>query len=68
MPLSEELRELVLVGASSIEIKRKAMELGMKTLRLSGLAKVREGATTIEEIVRVTMSDEGQAPKSEATV
>ena len=67
MPLSEELRELVLVGASSIEIKRKAMTLGMKTLRLSGLSKVREGATTIEEIVRVTMSDEA-GPKTEASV
>ena len=68
MPLSEELRELVLIGASSIEIKRKAMTLGMKTLRLSGLSKVREGATTIEEIVRVTMSDEAPAPKGEASI
>jgi type IV pilus assembly protein PilB len=68
MPLSEELRELVLIGASSIEIKRKAMTLGMKTLRLSGLSKVREGATTIEEIVRVTMSDEAPAPKGAASI
>jgi type IV pilus assembly protein PilB len=57
LPMREEIREAVLVGASALEIKRKAISLGMKTLRQSGLAKVREGATTIEEIVRVTISD-----------
>jgi type IV pilus assembly protein PilB len=57
LPMGEEVREAVLVGASALDIKRKAVSLGMKTLRQSGLAKVREGATTIEEIVRVTVSD-----------
>ena len=57
LPMREEIREAVLVGASALDIKRKAMSLGMKTLRQSGLGKVREGATTIEEIVRVTVSD-----------
>jgi type IV pilus assembly protein PilB len=57
LPMREEIREAVLVGASALEIKRKAISLGMKTLRQSGLGKVREGATTIEEIVRVTVSD-----------
>ncbi len=57
LPMREEVREAVLVGASALEIKRKAISFGMKTLRQSGLAKVREGATTIEEIVRVTVSD-----------
>jgi type IV pilus assembly protein PilB len=57
LPMSEEIREAVLVGASALEIKRKAVSLGMKTLRQSGLGKVREGETTIEEVVRVTVSD-----------
>ncbi len=57
MPLYEELRDLVLSGASSSEIKRMAMGLGMKTLRQSALTKVREGLTTVEEVARVTMAD-----------
>jgi type IV pilus assembly protein PilB len=57
MPMSEELRSLVLNGASATEIKRTAIALGMKTLRMSGLSKLKEGQTTIEEVVRVTMAD-----------
>jgi type IV pilus assembly protein PilB len=57
MPMSEELRSLVLNGASATEIKRTAISLGMKTLRGSGLTKLREGATTVEEVLRVTMAD-----------
>jgi type IV pilus assembly protein PilB len=55
MEMSEELRELVLVGASSLELKKKSIELGMITLRRSGLIKVREGLTTIEEVVKETV-------------
>jgi type IV pilus assembly protein PilB len=57
MPMSDEMRELVLNGASATEIKRGAMALGMKTLRRSGINKLKEGITTISEIVRVTMPD-----------
>jgi type IV pilus assembly protein PilB len=57
MPNYEEIRDLVLASANSIEIKRAAMRKGMKTLRQSGLSKVAEGVTTIEEILRVTMAD-----------
>ncbi len=57
MPLYEEIRELVLSGASTPEIKRAAMSRGVKTLRQSGLTKVREGITTLEEVMRVTMAD-----------
>jgi type IV pilus assembly protein PilB len=57
MPMSEEIRDQVLNGASASEIKRCAMSLGMKTLRQSGLGKLREGVTTVEEVVRVTMPD-----------
>jgi type IV pilus assembly protein PilB len=57
MPLSDELRDLVLNGASASEIKRCAVGLGMKTLRQSGLGKLKEGVTTVGEVVRVTMPD-----------
>ena len=57
LAVSDELRELVLVGASAMDIKRRAISLGMKTLRASGLSKVAEGVTTIEEILRVTTGD-----------
>ena len=57
MPVSEELRELVLNGASATDVKKTAIALGMMTLRQSGLLKLRQGQTTIEEVIRVTMAD-----------
>lgn len=57
MPISEEIRDLVLSGATVVEIKRAAIRQGVKTLRQSGLTKVREGITTVEEVLRVTMAD-----------
>jgi len=57
MPIGEELRELILQGASSDEIKKKVMSLRMKTLRMSGLQKVKEGVTTVEEVVNTTFKD-----------
>jgi type IV pilus assembly protein PilB len=55
MEVTEELRELILVGASGLELKRKAVEEGMITLRRSGLRKVMAGVTTIEEVARETV-------------
>jgi len=55
MEIGEELRELILVGASGLELRRKAVEEGMITLRRSGLHKVMEGVTTIEEVARETV-------------
>jgi len=55
MEVTDELRELVLVGASALELRRKAIEEGMITLRQSGLRKVRDGMTTIEEVARETV-------------
>jgi type IV pilus assembly protein PilB len=55
MEVSEELRELILVGASGLEIRRKAVDEGMITLRQSGLRKVKDGVTSIEEVVRETV-------------
>ena len=55
MEINDELRELILVGASSMELKKKAIENGMITLRRSGLCKIMLGQTTMEEVVRETM-------------
>ena len=58
MEITEELRELILVGASALELRRKAVEEGMITLRGSGLQKVMDGVTTIEEVARETVKYE----------
>lgn len=55
MEITDELRELIIIGASAIELRRKAIELGMITLRGSGLCKIRDGITTIEEVVKETV-------------
>jgi len=57
MPISERIRDLILQGASTGEIKSAAVEGGMSTLRRSGLEKVASGQTTIEEVMRVTFAD-----------
>jgi type IV pilus assembly protein PilB len=55
MEITDELRELILVGASALELRRKAIEEGMITLRGSGLRKIKDGVTTIEEVLRETV-------------
>lgn len=55
MEVNDELRELIIIGASSIELRKKAIEGGMITLRGSGLAKLRQGITTVEEVVKETV-------------
>jgi len=55
MEIDDELRELILVGASAVELKKKAIERGMITLRRSGLIKAMAGVTTLEEIARETV-------------
>jgi type IV pilus assembly protein PilB len=55
MEVDDSIRDLVLVGASSGELKKKAIENGMITLRRSGLQKVIDGVTTLEEVVRETV-------------
>lgn len=57
MPVKEEIKELILQGASALDIKRTAIKLGMKTLRMSGLSKVKEGLTSLEEVVGTTFAD-----------
>src|SRR6202162_3428361 len=58
MEINDELRELILVGASALELKKKAIEQGMITLRRSGLIKVALGQTTMEEVLRETVLEE----------
>lgn len=54
LPVTEQIREMVTARASSQQIKQKAIEAGMKTLRQDGIAKVLSGTTTITEVMRVT--------------
>ncbi len=59
MVMHEAIRELILKGASAMELKREAVKLGMSTLRMSALQKVRDGMTTVDETIRVTDTDKG---------
>src|SRR5436190_13118518 len=56
MEVNDDIRELILIGASSLELRKKAIEDGMITLRESGLHKIRAGLTTLEEVVRETVA------------
>jgi len=57
LPITDEIKNFILHGASSIEIKTEAIKQGMSSLRMSGLSYLKEGVTTIEEILRVTAAD-----------
>jgi type IV pilus assembly protein PilB len=57
MRFTDNLKEMVLQGASTAELKMAAIKNGMSTLRMSGIRKIVDGVTTPEEIMRVTMSD-----------
>jgi type IV pilus assembly protein PilB len=56
LEVTDEIRELILIGASALELRKKAIDDGMITLRVSGLHKIRSGITTIEEVVRETVA------------
>jgi type IV pilus assembly protein PilB len=56
MEIEDELREMILSGASAFELRQKAIQNGMLTLRVSGLQKIRDGVTTIEEVLRETVA------------
>jgi type IV pilus assembly protein PilB len=55
MAIDDDIRELILSGGTAIDIKKKAAENGMITLRRSGLIKIKDGITTIDEVVRETV-------------
>ncbi|HEY8228789.1 MAG TPA: type IV-A pilus assembly ATPase PilB [Pyrinomonadaceae bacterium] len=56
LEVTDEIRELILIGASALELRKKAIDDGMLSLRESGLHKIRNGVTTIEEVVRETVA------------
>ena len=57
MPFLDALKELVLQGASTAELKAEMIRQGLKTLRLAGITKILEGMTTPEEVLRVSVAD-----------
>ena len=57
MPFKDALKELVLQGAAAVEIKGEAIRQGMRTLRMSGVRKICEGVTSVDEIARITAAD-----------
>lgn len=57
LPMKEDIRQMVLDGASADELKRAAIAGGMRTLRRAGIVKVIEGTTSIDEVMRVTFGD-----------
>ena len=57
MPVKDEIKEMIVKGATGIELKKTAISLGMQTLRVSGLKKIKEGLTSAQEIMRVTFAD-----------
>jgi type II secretory ATPase GspE/PulE/Tfp pilus assembly ATPase PilB-like protein len=57
LEINEEIREQILKKMPSTKIKQKAVALGMKTLRDSGWEKIKQGVTTIEEVLRVTQEE-----------
>ncbi len=55
MQMTDELREMILLGASTLELRRKAIDGGMLTLRGSGLRKIAAGHTSVEEVLKETV-------------
>ena len=55
--MNEEIRDLIIHRSSSDQIKKKALELGMHTLRMDGWERVKKGITTLDEVIRVTKED-----------
>jgi len=57
MPFYDSLKEQVLQGASTAELKAEMIRCGVKTLRMSGIQKLIEGITTVEEVLRISVAD-----------
>jgi type IV pilus assembly protein PilB len=57
MPVKDDLKEMIVKGATATELKRAAIKSGMKSLRMSGLTKIKEGVTSIEEVLKVSFHD-----------
>jgi type IV pilus assembly protein PilB len=59
MPFTDKLKEMVLQGCSTAELKDQMLDEGINSLRLAGLAKIKQGMTTIDEVLRCSASDRG---------
>ena len=57
MPLWDGLKDLIINGASSVELKQEAIRLGMQTLRMAALNKMMEGVTSLDEVIGNTAPD-----------
>ena len=57
LDVTDSLKECILQGYSAMELKKEAIKSGMQTLRVSGIHKIQEGMTTVEEILRTTRAD-----------
>jgi len=57
MPIKDEIKELILQGASVFDIKKQSIASGMQTLRMSGLLKVKAGMTSLDEVLENTFPD-----------
>jgi len=57
MPINDDIREMILNRVQSRDVKKKAIEQGMITLRRSGLIKIKNGITSVEEVLRETVRD-----------
>ena len=57
MPITENLKELILKGAPQSEIKGQTLTTGMATLRKNAINKMKQGLTTAEEVLRITFAD-----------
>jgi type IV pilus assembly protein PilB len=57
MPISQELRDMIIKNANTADLRRVAQSQGMKTLRQAGLLKVLEGTTTLDEVLRITVAE-----------
>jgi len=67
MPITDEIRALVLANRSANEIRAVAVKQGMRSLREDGFRVLREGKTTLEEILRVTKDQRTEAEKEQAS-
>lgn len=54
LPITSEISEMIIAGATATEIKQKAIRDGMQTLRMAGMAQVRAGCTTLDEVMKHT--------------
>jgi type II secretory ATPase GspE/PulE/Tfp pilus assembly ATPase PilB-like protein len=57
--IDDEVRHMVNNRANTVELRKRAREMGMRTLREDGIRKVLSGMTTAEEVIAVSMGDEG---------